>query len=48
MTARRPGKRYADVPEMTEDEHRAAGDRADALMQEFKRQIAAKLAKDRS
>jgi hypothetical protein len=44
VTARRPGKRrYADVPEMTEEEHRAAGDRADAMMQEFKRQIAEKL-----
>ena len=46
MTARRPGKRYADVPEVSEEEHRAIGDRADALMQEFKRVIAAKIAKD--
>jgi hypothetical protein len=45
VTARRPGKRFADVPDMTEDEHRAAGDRADAMMQEFKRQIAEKLRK---
>jgi hypothetical protein len=31
---------------MTEEEHRAAGDLADALFQEMKRQIVAKLAKD--
>ena len=43
VTARRPGKRYVDVPEMTEEEHRATGDRADAMMQEFKRRIAEKL-----
>jgi hypothetical protein len=43
-TARRPGKRYAaDVPEVTEEEHRAIGDRADALFQEMKRVIAEKI-----
>jgi hypothetical protein len=43
VTARRLGKRYADVPEVSEEEHRAIGDRADALFQEMKRQIAEKI-----
>jgi hypothetical protein len=40
-------QRYVEVPEVSEEEHRRVGDLADAMMQEFKRQIAAKLAKDR-
>jgi hypothetical protein len=42
VTARRPGKRYAEVPEVSEEEHRRVGDLADAMMQEFKRVIAEK------
>ena len=46
VTARRPGKRrYADMPEMTEEEHRRRGDTADAMFQEIKRQIAEKVRK---
>jgi hypothetical protein len=33
----------ADVPEVTEEEHRRSGDLADAMMQEFKRVIAEKI-----
>jgi hypothetical protein len=40
VPARRPDKRYADVPEVSEEEHRRVGDLADAMMQEFKRVIA--------
>jgi hypothetical protein len=43
VTARRPGKRYADVPEVSEEEHRRVGDLADAMMREFKRAIAEKV-----
>jgi hypothetical protein len=43
VTARKPGKRYADVPDVTEEEHRRVGDLADAMMQEFKRKIAEKI-----
>jgi hypothetical protein len=42
VTARKPGKRYAEVPEVSEEEHRRVGDLADAMMQEFKRVIAEK------
>jgi hypothetical protein len=42
VTARKPGKRYRDVPEVSEEEHRRVGDLADALMLEFKRVIAEK------
>jgi hypothetical protein len=42
VTARRPGKRYAEMPEVSEDEHRRVGDLADAMMAEFKRVIAAR------
>jgi hypothetical protein len=46
VTARRPGKRrHADVPEVTEEEHRRNGDLADAMMAEFKRVIAEKVRK---
>jgi hypothetical protein len=37
VTARKPGKRYVDLPEVSEDEHRRVGDLADAMMREFKR-----------
>jgi hypothetical protein len=40
VTARKACKRYADVPEVAEEEHRRVGDLADAMMQEFKRVIA--------
>jgi hypothetical protein len=40
VTARKPGKRYVDLPEVSEEEHRRIGDLADAMMQEFKRVIA--------
>jgi hypothetical protein len=43
VTARKPGKRYAEVPEVSEEEHRRVGDLADAMMQEFKRVIAEKV-----
>jgi hypothetical protein len=42
VTARWPGKRCVEVPEMTEEEHRRVGDLADAMMQRFKREIAEK------
>jgi hypothetical protein len=42
VTARKPGKRDVDVPEVSADEHRRVGDLADAMMAEFKRVIAAK------
>jgi hypothetical protein len=45
VTARRPGKRYVDVPEMTPEEHQRRGDLADAVMAEFKRVIAGKIRK---
>jgi hypothetical protein len=45
VTARKPGKRYAERPEVTEEEHRRVGDLADAMMQEFKRVIAEKIRK---
>jgi hypothetical protein len=47
VTARRPGKRYHDVPEVSEEEHRRVGDLAGAMMAEFKRVIAEKIAKNR-
>ena len=42
VTARKPGKRYAEVPEVSEEEHRRVGDLADAMMQELKRVVAEK------
>jgi hypothetical protein len=36
VTAPWPGKRYRDVPEVSEGEHRRVDDLADAMMQEFK------------
>jgi hypothetical protein len=43
VTARNPGKRYAEVPEVSEERHQRRGDLADAMMQEFKRVIAEKI-----
>jgi hypothetical protein len=40
VTIRRPGKRFADVPDMTPEEHKRRGDGADAMFREMKRQIA--------
>jgi hypothetical protein len=37
VTERRPGKRYADVPDMTPEEHRRRGDAADVLWRELVR-----------
>jgi phage terminase large subunit-like protein len=45
VTARRPGKRYVEVPEMTPEEHQRRGDLADAMMQKMKRAIAEKVRK---
>jgi hypothetical protein len=42
VTARKPGKRTVEVPEVSEEEHRRVGDLADAMMAEFKRVIAEK------
>jgi hypothetical protein len=43
VTARNPAKQYAFVPDLTEEELQWRRDTADAMMQAFKRQIAAKL-----
>jgi hypothetical protein len=43
VTIRRRGKRFADVPDMTPEEHKRRGDGADAMFQEMKRQIAQKV-----
>jgi hypothetical protein len=37
VTARTPGKRYADVPDMTPEEHQRRRDAADALWHELVR-----------
>jgi hypothetical protein len=37
VTARKPGKRYADVPDMTPEEHQRRGDAATALWRELVR-----------
>ena len=42
IIARKPGKRYAAVPDMTPEEHQRRGDAAAALFRELKRQIAGK------
>ena len=42
VTARRPGKRNADVPDMTPEEHRRRGDAADALWRELVRRATSK------
>jgi hypothetical protein len=40
VTARKPGKRYSNAPDMTPEEHQRRGDGADAMFREFKRLIA--------
>jgi hypothetical protein len=40
VTARRPGRQFADVPDMMPEEQRGRGDAADALFREMKRRIA--------
>jgi hypothetical protein len=37
VTARRPGKRYVDVPDLTPEEHKRRGDAAAALFREVAR-----------
>ena len=42
VTAKNPRRgRFADVPDMTPEEHKRRGDAADELFRELKRQIAA-------
>ena len=43
VTASKPRKQYAFVPDLTEEELQRRRDTADAIMQDFKRQIAARL-----
>ena len=40
VTARRPGRQFADVPDVTPEEQRGRGDAADALFREMNRRIA--------
>jgi hypothetical protein len=40
VTVRKPGKRFADVPDLTPEEHMRRGDVADALFHEIQRRIA--------
>jgi hypothetical protein len=42
VSARRPGKRFADVPDLTPDEHQRRGDTADALWRELVRRATGK------
>jgi hypothetical protein len=42
ITVRRRGRRFADVPDMTPEEHRRVGDLADALWQEMVRRLTGK------
>jgi hypothetical protein len=42
VTARRPGKRFADVPDMTPEEHQRRVDAAAALWRELVRRAARK------
>jgi hypothetical protein len=39
VTVRRRGRRFADVPDMTPQEHRRVGDLADALWRDMVRRI---------
>jgi hypothetical protein len=39
LTIRKPGKRFADVPDLTEEEHQRRGDAADALWRELGRRV---------
>ena len=43
VTARKPGKQHAFVPDLAEEEVQRRRDAADAMMQDFKRQIAEKI-----
>jgi hypothetical protein len=45
VTARKPGARFADVPDMTPEEHRRRGDAADAMFREMKRRRGARPAR---
>jgi hypothetical protein len=47
VTIRRRGKRFADVPDMTPEEHKRRGDGAAAMFQEMKRQIAREARRNR-
>jgi hypothetical protein len=42
VTARKPGKRYADVPDMTPEEHQRRSDAAAALWRELVRRATSK------
>jgi hypothetical protein len=42
VTARRRGRRFADVPDVTPEEHRRVGDLADALWRDMVRRISDK------
>ena len=42
VTARRPGKRFVDVPDMTPEEHQRRGEAADALWRELVRRATGK------
>jgi len=42
VTARRPGRRFADVPDMTPEEHRRRGDAATELWRELVRRATGK------
>jgi hypothetical protein len=39
ITVRKRGRRFADVPDMTPEEHRRVGDLADALWRDMVRRI---------
>jgi hypothetical protein len=39
VTVHRPGRRFADVPDMTPEEYRHRGDAADALWRELVRRV---------
>ena len=43
VTARKPGKQHPFVPDLAEEEVQRRRDAADAIMQDFKRQIAEKI-----
>jgi hypothetical protein len=42
VTVRRRGRRFADLPDMTPEEHRRVGDLADALWRDMVRRISEK------
>jgi len=43
VTARKPGKQHTFVPDLAEEEVQRRRDTADAMIQDFKRQIAEKI-----